>query len=425
MAVPHGIEIGFRGSLPMMPLKASLARGPQRKTRTIRLAVLAVAGVLGASAAHAQKAGEGFQTSVPQAILIEADSGSVLYEKSADTPTYPASLAKLMTAEVVFNNIKEGDLDPESEFVVSENAWRKGGAPSGGSAMFAPIHSRVKIRDLLHGLIVQSGNDAAIALAEGLAGNEMTFARMMNERARELGLTKSNFTNSNGLPDPDMRVTARDMAKLAQHLIRTYPDLYKIYGEREFTWNKIRQQNRNPLLTMNIGADGLKTGYTKEAGYNLVGSAVQNDLRLIVVVTGVKTAKERADEARKLLEWGFRAFESRLLFAEGETVGEAKVYGGAQGRVGLTGERGAIRLLVPRQMQEKIVARIIYTGPVKAPVEQGMSLGVLKVTRGDNVVLEAPLKTAESVAQGNLTQRAFDAATELVISAFRAGASRL
>jgi D-alanyl-D-alanine carboxypeptidase (penicillin-binding protein 5/6) len=253
----------------------------------------------------------------------------------------------------------------------------------------------------------------------------MTFARMMNERARELGLTKSNFTNSNGLPDPDMRVTARDMAKLAQHLIRTYPDLYKIYGEREFTWNKIRQQNRNPLLTMNIGADGLKTGYTKEAGYNLVGSAVQNDLRLIVVVTGVKTAKERADEARKLLEWGFRAFESRLLFAEGETVGEAKVYGGAQGRVGLTGERGAIRLLVPRQMQEKIVARIIYTGPVKAPVEQGMSLGVLKVTRGDNVVLEAPLKTAESVAQGNLTQRAFDAATELVISAFRAGASRL
>ena len=384
----------------------------------------AALGVLSATGAHAQKPGEGFQTSAPHAILIEADSGSVLFEKAADTPTYPASLAKLMTVEVVFNNIKEGGLDPESEFVISENAWRKGGAPAGGSAMFAAIHSRVKIRDLLHGVIIQSGNDACIALAEGLAGNEATFARMMNERARELGLTKANFTNSSGLHDPDMRISSRELAKLAQHIIHTYPEYYKIYNEREFTWNKIRQQNRNPLLPMNIGADGLKTGFTKEAGYNLVGSAVQNDLRLIVVVTGLKTAKDRADEARKLLDWGFRAFESRLLFAEGETVGDAKVYGGAQGRVPLTGER-AIRLLVPRQSQEKIIARIVYTGPVPAPVEQGKSIGVLKVSRGENVVLEAPLKAAESVEKGNLTQRAFDAASELVVGVFRAGASRL
>jgi D-alanyl-D-alanine carboxypeptidase (penicillin-binding protein 5/6) len=407
------------------PVGSRLSRG--RRPAGLRLAgALALVGlsVLASAAAHAQKPGEGFQTAAPYAILIDADSGSVLYEKAADTPTPPASLAKLMTAEVVFNNIQEGGLDPDSEFVISENAWRRGGAPSGGSTMFAPIHSRVTIRNLLHGMIVQSGNDAAIALAEGIAGNEPTFARMMNERARELGLTRSNFTNSNGLHDPDMRASARDLAKLAQHIIRTYPEFYKIYGEREFTWNKIRQQNRNPLLAMNIGADGLKTGFIKESGYNLVGSAVQNDLRLIVVVTGLKTAKERADEGRKLLDWGFRAFESRLLFAEGETVGEAKVYGGAQGRVALTGER-AIRVLVPRQAHEKMIARIVYTGPVPAPVEQGKAVGVLKVWRGDNIVLEAPLKTGESVERGNLTQRAFDAATELVIGAFRAGASRL
>ena len=213
---------------------------------------------------------------------------------------------------------------------ISENAWRKGGAPSGGSAMFAALNSRVSVRDLLHGVMIQSGNDACIALAEGIAGSELAFAEMMNKRARELGLTQSRFTNSTGLHDPDHNMTARELAKLAQHIIRTYPEAYKIYGEREFTWNKVRQQNRNPLLAMGIGADGLKTGFTKEAGYGLTGSAVNNGLRLIVVGNGFKTMKERADEMRKLLEWGFRAFESRPLFAAGETVGEAKLYGGAQ-----------------------------------------------------------------------------------------------
>jgi len=376
------------------------------------------------SAGWAQKPAEGFQTAAPHAILIEADSGSVLFEKGADQLTYPASLAKLMTAEVVFHEIKEGRLDPDSEFVISENAWRRGGAPSGGSAMFAALHSRVKVRDLLYGVIVQSGNDACIALAEGLAGNEPAFAAMMNKRARELGLTRSNFTNASGLHDPDLKVTMRELAKLAQYIIKTYPDFYKIYNEREFTWNKIRQQNRNPLLAMGIGADGLKTGFTKEAGYGIVGSAVQNGLRLIVAVNGLKTAKERADEARKLLDWGFRGFESRLLFAEGETVGEAKLYGGAKGRVPLAGER-PIRLLVPRGVNEKIVARIVYTGPVPAPVEEGQPIGQLKVSRGENVVLEVPLQAAESIPKGNLAQRAFDAASELVVGLFRAGAERL
>jgi D-alanyl-D-alanine carboxypeptidase (penicillin-binding protein 5/6) len=290
--------------------------------------------------------------------------------------------------------------------------------------MYAAINSRVKVIDLLHGAIIQSGNDACIALAEGIAGNEAAFAQQMTDRARELGLTKSVFTNVTGLPDPGTKVTARELAQLAQHLIHTYPDYYRLFGEKEFTWNKIRQQNRNPLLALGIGADGLKTGYTREGGYGLVGSAVQNGLRLIVVVNGVKTAKERADEARKLLEWGFRSFESRLLFAEGETVGEAKLYGGASGHVPLVGD-SPIRLLVPRNTPDKIVARFVYTGPVPAPVEKGQSIGKLKVWRGDNVVLEVPLQAAENIGRGTLPQRAFDAATELVINLFRAGIERL
>jgi serine-type D-Ala-D-Ala carboxypeptidase (penicillin-binding protein 5/6) len=389
--------------------------------------VAALAAIIAGSlprAGQAQRPADAFQTAAPYAILIDADSGSVLFEKAADQLTFPASMAKLMTIEVVFHEIKEGRLDRETEFTVSENAWRRGGAPSGGSAMFAQLNSRVTVMDLLYGVIVQSGNDACIVLAEGMAGNEPSFAAMMNRRARELGLTKSYFTNASGLHDPDLKVTMRELAKLAQHIIKTYPEFYKIFNEREFTWNRIRQQNRNPLLTMGIGTDGLKTGYTKEAGYGVVASAVQSGLRLIVAVNGLKTAKDRVDEARKLLEWGFRAFESRLLFAEGETVGEAKLYGGAKGRVPLTGER-PIRLLLPRGSSEKIVAQIVYTGPVPAPVEQGQPIGQLKVSRGDNVVLEEPLRAAESIPRGNLAQRAFDAASELVVGLFRAGAERL
>jgi len=246
----------------------------------------------------------------------------------------------------------------------------------------------------------------------------------MTKRAREIGLTRSRFANSTGLHDPNEQVTMRELAKLAQHIMRTYPEYYKIYGEREFTWNKIRQQNRNPLLSMGMGVDGLKTGYTKEAGYGIVASALQNGLRLIVAVNGLKTAKERADEARKMLDWGFRGFESRLLFAEGERVGDAKLYGGAKGRVALTSDR-PIRLLVPRGTNEKIVARVVYMGPVSAPIEEGQQIGQLKISRGENLVLEVPLQASESVPKGNLTQRAFDAATELVVGLFRAGAERL
>ena len=370
------------------------------------------------------KSGDGYQTAAAHAMLIEAESGSVLFEKAADDLIPPASLSKLMTQEVVFNEIKQGRLNPTTEFIVSTNAWRRGGAPSHTSSMFIPIHSKVSVDDLLHGAIIQSANDACIALAEGISGNESTFAELMTKRARELGLTKSTFGNSTGLPDPRQLMTSRELAKLARHLIETYPDYYKYYNEREFTWNKIRQFNRNPLLNMNIGADGLKTGFTKEAGYGLVGSAVQNGLRLIVVVNGLRSEKERADEAKKLLEWGFHSFQSGLLFAEGQEIAQAKLYGGVRGHVPLMAGK-EVRLMVPRGSRDKIIARVVYSGPVRAPVEQGQKIGTLKVWRGESVVLEVPLQAAESVGKGSMPQRALDAASELVLGLFRAGFQRL
>jgi D-alanyl-D-alanine carboxypeptidase (penicillin-binding protein 5/6) len=383
---------------------------------------LAATAISLAGATPAQAAN--IQLSAPQAILIETETGAVLFEKEADALVAPASLAKLMTAAVVFDQIRLGNIKLEDEFVISENAWRKGGAPSRGSTMYAAIHSRVKVEDLLQGLIIQSGNDAGIALAEGIAGNEAAFARLMNDRARELGLTKSNFTNSSGLSDPQMRVTVRELAILSRHLILTYPDFYRWYGAREFTWNKIRQFNRNPLLLMNIGADGLKTGFTSEAGYSLAGSAVQNGLRLIVVVAGLKSAKERGDEGRKLLDWGFKNFESRILFAEGQTIAEAKVFGGEQGRVPVVAQ-GPIKVMVPRESNERITARMVYTGPVRAPVREGQPIGTLQVWRAGLKVLEMPLHASESVGVGSTSQRALDAVAELVINLFRSAAKRL
>lgn len=363
--------------------------------------------------------------SAPHAILIDGENGGVLFERDADRLIFPASLAKLMTAEYVFNEIKEGRLKLTDEFMVSENAWRKGGAPSHGSTMFAAIYSKVPVDDLIHAMIIQSANDACIILAEGLAGSEAAFAEKLTERARAIGLEKSIFTNSNGLPDPAEQVTTRELGLLARHIIRTYPDFYPIFSQADYTWNKIRQQNRNPLLGAMTGADGLKTGFTKEAGYGLVGSAVQNGQRLIVVVNGVNTPKDRADEAKKLLEWGFRTFEQRILFAEGQTIGTAKVFGGSIGRVSLVASEGAVRVLLPKAGGEKLIARIVYKGPVPAPMTEGTPIGNLKVWRNDNLILSTPLKASEGVGKGNMPQRAFDAVTEMIIALFRAGAERL
>jgi serine-type D-Ala-D-Ala carboxypeptidase (penicillin-binding protein 5/6) len=392
------------------------------------ISLLLVAGLALAPAALAQKKDaprkDEPQINAPHAILIDAENGGVLYQRDPDKLIFPASLAKLMTAEYVFHQLKEGKIKLTDEFPVSEYAWRTGGAPSHSSTMYAAIHSKVPVADLIRGMIVQSGNDACIVLAEGLAGNESAFAEKLTERAREIGLEKSVFANSNGLPNPNTHVTTRELAMLARHIILDYPDLYPIFGEPEFTWNKIRQYNRNPLLKMSIGADGLKTGFTQEAGYGLVGSAVQNGLRLIVVVNGEKSAKERADDAKKLLEWGFRSFEQRVLFAAGSSVGTAKVYGGADGKVGLIADQ-QVRVMIPKASGERLIARIVYTGPVPAPVKKGQPIGALKVWRGDSLILTQPLRAANDVAKGTLTQRAFDAVTEIVIALFRAGAERI
>jgi D-alanyl-D-alanine carboxypeptidase (penicillin-binding protein 5/6) len=350
----------------------------------------------------------GLQTSVPHVILIDADSLSVLFEKGADDLATPASTTKIMTAELVFEALAAGKIKLTDQFQVSETAWRQGGAPAHGETMFAALHSRVDVEDLIRGLAVVSGNDSAIILAEGLAGSEGAFATQMTERARQLGLNHLTFTNSWGRDDPDQKVTAREMALLAAHLIKTFPQYYRYFGEKEFTWNKIKQPNRNPLLAMDIGADGLKTGNIGASGYCIVASAIQNGQRLVLALYGAKSAKERADEASRILQWGFRTFEPKTLFDKGEEVGTATVFGGDKGSVPLVTE-APVKVLIPRELTDRITARIVYTGPLIAPVVPGKQVAELQVYRGGAQILAAPLLTAGNVGKGSLTSRAMDA----------------
>lgn len=356
----------------------------------------------------------GFETDAPTAILIDAESGSVLFEKDADRLMPPSSMMKLMTVEYVFNELTQGRIKLTDEMLVSENAWRKGGAPSGGSTMFASIHSRVPVKDLLYGAIVQSGNDACIVFAEALGGNERAFADKLTERARAIGMPRSTFGNSNGLPDAANLMSARELAMLARHIARTYPEFFKIFSEREFTWNKIRQFNRNPLLTSMEGADGFKTGMTKEGGYGMVGSATRNGMRLIVVVNGMEDPDDRATEVKKILEWGFRNFESRPLFAANKLLGYASVFGGDTGSVAVFSPK-TVAVMVQKNGNDRIVARIVYTGPLRAPIKPGQTVGVLRVWRNNAIALETPVVTNDTVGTGSLARRAFDGASEFVI----------
>jgi D-alanyl-D-alanine carboxypeptidase (penicillin-binding protein 5/6) len=358
------------------------------------------------------------QTSAPHAILIDSASQSVLFEKDADTLVVPASTVKIMTAEIVFHEIALGHLKLDDEFLVSETAWRYGGAPARASSMFAAPNSSIRVEDLIRGLVIVSGNDAAIALAEGIAGSEGAFATLMTKRARELGLEHSTFTNAWGRGDPEQKVSPREMVALANHVILTYPELYKYFGEKDFTWNKIKQANRNPLLTMDLGADGLKTGNIDESGYGLVGSAVQNGQRLILALYGCRTAKERVEEARKIFLWGFRSFDSRTIFQAGETIGGAKVYGGNASEVPLIADK-EVTILVPRTATGKFTGRIVYTGPLIAPVEAGREVARLKIFRGTEQILDLPLKTAAAVEPGGLPRRAVDAGFEYATGLFR------
>ncbi|PWJ85716.1 D-alanyl-D-alanine carboxypeptidase (penicillin-binding protein 5/6) [Pseudaminobacter salicylatoxidans] len=359
-----------------------------------------------------------FETKAKEAFMIDADTGSILFSKNADDLIPPASLAKLMTMEVIFNAIKAGRYTLDDTFAVSENAWRNGGAKSGGSTMFAALKSTIRLEDLIQGIAVQSANDGCIIVAEGIAGTEENFAQLMTERARELGLAKSVFKNSTGLPADGQVVTARELVELSMHLWRDYPEFYKYFAEKEFTWNKITQRNRNPLLAMDIGADGLKTGYTEDSGYALVGSVSRDGRRIFAALSGLTSDRERSEEARKLLDWGMRSFRKTELFADGDVVADAGVYGGAKSTVPLKA-RGPVSILVPITNRDRLTARVVYDGPIMAPVEEGTQIGTLRVMIGDTLSQETPLYAAASIGKGTLHQRALDAVGELLVGWMR------
>jgi len=355
-----------------------------------------------------------FDTKAKFAVLMDYESGTVIFQKDADAPLEPASMTKLMTLAVVFNEIKAGRVSLDDEFFVSENAWRTGGAASGGSTMFAELNSQIRVEDLVRSVIIQSGNDAAIVLAEGIAGSENTFALMMNELANDLGLEGSNFTNSTGLPDPNEYSTARDLAELARYLIREFPEYYHYFSEPSMEWNGINQANRNSLVEMGIGVDGLKTGHTQAAGYGSVTSTDQGDRRLIAVVHGLGSMRERTEEARKLLTWGARAFERFTPYAEGQIVAYADVYGGASPNVALVGQ-GEMALYLPRGSRQCLSATVNYEAPLLPPVQAGDRIAELRVYCNDQLVQAAPLYAAESVGQGDLIRRATDALKQLAL----------
>jgi serine-type D-Ala-D-Ala carboxypeptidase (penicillin-binding protein 5/6) len=353
-----------------------------------------------------------FETRANQAYLVEADTGTVLFAKNENEEVPPASLAKLMTMEVVFNAIKSGRLTLDDEYSVSENAWRTGGAVSGGSTMFAEIHSSIALRDLIQGVIIQSANDGCIVIAEGMAGSEENFARLMTERARELGMTHSVFANSTGLPNPDSHITMRDLVVLARHIYQSYPEFYHYYSQEDFTWNKIRQRNRNPLLGLDIGVDGMKTGFTEESGYAIVASIQRDGRRLFLAMSGLESENARREEARKILEWGIRAFERKPLFKDGEVVATASVYGG-EGSVPLKA-KGPVDIFLPLTNPDRLVARVRYHWPLRAPIEEGQQIGDLYIYIGDTLSREEPLYAAQSVKKGPIHQQALDALIELV-----------
>jgi len=354
------------------------------------------------------------ETKAKQAILMDAQTGAVFFEKDADAQIEPASMSKLMTMIMVFEALKAGKLTLDQEFLISEDAWRRGGAPSGSSTMYAILNSRVKLSDLIQGVIVQSANDACIAIAEGMAGSEAAFADQMTQRARELGVTNAVFKNATGLPDPEHKMSVRELAILAQYIIKTFPEYYKYYSQESFTWNKITQNNRNPLLKDYPGADGMKTGYTKQAGYGLVGSVSRDGRRLILVVAGLTSLNERKQEAQKILDWGFRQFKPVVAFAANDRVAKARVWGGEEAQVDLLIKQDVKLLLSPSE-QSSIEVKLAYVGPLMAPIKQGENIGKVRFLVNGRTLQEVPLETGNSVAATqSMWQKAWDSIVYMV-----------
>ncbi|WP_241095061.1 D-alanyl-D-alanine carboxypeptidase family protein [Marinicauda algicola] len=375
--------------------------------RLIALSLL----VLFPLAAHAQDSA--FETRASHAVILDYETGEILYSKNGAEPMPPASMSKLMTVYMAFEAIEEGRLSMDDELPVSETAWRRGGAASGSSTMFLEPNSRARVDDLLRGIIVQSGNDACIVIAEALEGTEENFADAMTDRAHELGLDSANFENATGWPDPDHRISAADLARLAAIIIRDFPELYDIYAETEFAYNGIRQYNRNPLLGVVEGADGLKTGHTTESGYGLVGSAERDGERRIVVFNGMESERARADEAERLMRAAFTEFEIYEIVSAGDILAEADVFLGVSPRVALRASRD-LAVGLHRRDRDDITAEVVYTAPVRAPVEEGQEIGRLVVTMPGGRVEEIPLEAAMAVPEKGAIGRAVAALVQLI-----------
>ena len=367
--------------------------------------------ITGGVSAKPKAKGE-FTTKAKWAVLMDADTNSVLFEKNADELMPPASMSKLMTLAVIFRALKAGELSLDSEFSNSVYAWRTGGAPSGSSAMFVPLKESVTLGQLLQGITVQSGNDACIIVAEGMSGSEEAFSDVMTEYAQKIGLKDSTFRNSTGLPHPDHLMTARDLGKLALYVIKESPEYYHYFSQKEYRYRKHIFYNRNPLIYAGIGVDGLKTGYIKASGYGLVASAKQRGQRLVVVVNGLKSKKERSKEGKRLLQWGFRSFKQWKLFDAGATIGDALVWGGNKRYVDLTG-KGAVSILLPRTTNRKIKASIVYEGPLKPPIKKGDQVAYLRVTAPNAAVNEIPLYAAEDIEEGPIWMKGLESLLHL------------
>ncbi len=350
-----------------------------------------------------------FETAAKAAIVIDHRTGQELFAKNPDLPVPPASMSKLMTALLVFEEIEAGRLKLDDTLPVSERAWR-----TGGSKMFVKVGERVRVEDLLRGMIVQSGNDACVVLAEALAGSEAAFAERMNRRAAEIGLTDSRFKNATGLPDPDHLMSVRDLAKLASRIIREHPRFYRYYSEKEFEYAKIRQSNRNPLLQANVpGVDGVKTGYTEEAGYGLVVAAERDGRRIIAVLAGLETLRQRRTEAELLLEYGFREFQEYRLFAAGETVVDVPVWMGDAATVpAVPKELVGVTMRREARKDLKVVAR--YAAPLPAPIARGQEIGRLEIAVPGREPLSVPLLAGKAVDRAGLVGRLTGALSYLV-----------
>ncbi len=331
------------------------------------------------------------ETAAKFAILLDYETGAVLLEKNADGPTAPASMSKLMTLYMVFERLKSGNLRLEDTFPVSETAWRMG-----GSKMFVGVNTRVKLEDLLRGIVVQSGNDACIVVAEGLARNEAAFAEEMTRRAREIGLTASTFTNSTGWPEAGHQMSVRDIAKLSAIIIREFPEYYPLFAEKTYIYNDIKQGNRNPLLYGYDGADGLKTGHTTASGYGIAASVNRQDRRLILVVNGLASSKQRARETERLLDWAYREFGNFRLFSAGETVDNAAVWLGEEAAVPLVVEN-QVTLTLSRQARRKMKVKVGYDSPIAAPIRSGQELATLTISTPDTEIVRIPLVAGKDV----------------------------